>query len=470
MSIEQAKEHLANAKRYLNEPKPFSPDGYDPVQLARFDYRDDFAWTFYRGDIYSAISELQKAIAINPNLLDAQSLLANLYVIQNQFTQAIMHYQQAIKIDESNLLLKLNLAVTLDQIGNENEAKATYQSLKDIAQFPFPWLLDFLTDRNKNATALLDTQLEKETDNQSKNLLHKIKQYFQNQTGCTLCGSTDFSEYYQNPKTKYPVVQCVGCGVYFVFPQPDETEINRKYEPSYFAPFLADAEKLFKLWKEWRSTGKMFSPTGKQFSLVLAWLNSLGLKEYATLLGSNRKMLDIGCATCGLMAEMVNCGWTAQGIELTPEIIKFDKKMGFEVFQGPIEQVPYSDASFGLVTMTHVIEHLPNPKRTLQKVSRILMPKGKLFIRTPNCDSFPRLIAGKDWFSDPDHLFFFGTKTLTKLLTDCGFRILGIKNYVGIDMETYSEVWNNLGLNDIIRARFNQYNLGDVALVYAEKR
>jgi SAM-dependent methyltransferase len=211
------------------------------------------------------------------------------------------------------------------------------------------------------------------------------------------------------------------------------------------------------------------SPTGKQFSLVFSWLDSLGLKEYETKLGVPRKMLDLGCATCGLMAEMVNRGWTTSGIELSPEIIEFNRKQGFEVVQGPVEQVKYPDKSFGLVTMTHVIEHLLNPKRTLQEVHRILAPRGKLFIRTPNCDSFPRLISGKEWFSDPDHLTFFGTGTLKKILDDTGFRIIGFKNYVGIDMETYSEVWNKLGLNDIIRARFNQYNLGDVTLVYAEK-
>ncbi len=169
------------------------------------------------------------------------------------------------------------------------------------------------------------------------------------------------------------------------------------------------------------------------------------------------------------MAEFINRDWAASGIELSPEIIAFDRNLGFEVVQGPVEQVQYPDSSLHLITMTHVIEHLLNPKQTLQEVYRILAPKGKLFIRTPNCESIPRLIAGKEWFSDPDHLSFFGTKTLQKILADTGFRIIGIKNYVGIDMETYSEVWNKLGFNDIIRARINQTNLGDVALVYAEK-
>ncbi|MDI6784540.1 MAG: hypothetical protein QME64_10655, partial [bacterium] len=133
-----------------------------------------------------------------------------------------------------------------------------------------------MTNSKQNATELLDTQREKETDIQAKNFLHKLKHYFQNQAGCILCGSTDLNQYYQNPKTKYPVVTCAGCGVYFVSPQPTETELNRKYAQRYFAPFLAEAEKIFKVWKEWETKGKSLSPTGKQFSLVFAWLDSLG--------------------------------------------------------------------------------------------------------------------------------------------------------------------------------------------------
>jgi SAM-dependent methyltransferase len=469
MSTEQAINHLNAAKRLLNEPKSFNVDGYDPIKLAEFDYRDDFAWTFYQGDIDAAITELKKAVESDANLGEAHTLLASLLVVKKEYIQAIDFYQQAIKLDQQNLILQLNYAVTFDRIGKEDEAIAIYLLLKQNQEFPYPWLIDVFYDKNQTAAEILNQQLQQESATHSQNIIHKVKRLFQSESTCIFCGKSNLIPYYLNQKTNYQVVHCLNCGLYFVSPQPTESEISRKYEHTYFTPFLSDAEKLFKLWKEWRTEGKIFSPTGKQFSIVFSWLDSLGLKEHETQLGDTRKMLDLGCATCGLMAEMINRGWTTSGIELSPEIIEFDRKHGFDVVQGPIERVKYANASFGLITMTHVIEHLLNPKRTLQEVYRILAPKGKLFIRTPNCDSFPRLIAGENWFSDPDHLTFFGTGTLKKILDDSGFRIIGFKNYVGVDMETYSAVWNKLGLNDIIRARINQMNLGDVALVYAEK-
>lgn len=469
MSTEQAIQHLNAAKQMLNEPKPFNPDGYDPIKLAQFQSQDDFAWTFYHGDIDAAITELNQSLLHDPFLAEANALLANLYVTQNQFDKAVNYYEEAMALNTQDIISPLNQAVTLEQSGKKEYAKRIYRSIKEDKQFPYPWLIDILLDDKQNAAEILEKQLRREVAPLGSTISNKIKKLFQSGPQCILCGNSNLVPYYQNQKTQWQVVHCADCGFYFVSPQPTASEITRKYEQTYFAPFLADAEKIFKLWKEWQAAGKIFCPTGKQFSLVFGWLDSLGLKDYEAQLGTSRKMLDIGCATCGLMAEFINRGWETSGIELSPEIIEFDRRQGFEVVQGPLEQVQYPDNSFSLVTMTHVIEHLLNPKQTLQEVHRILVPQGKLFIRTPNCESIPRLIAGKEWFSDPDHLSFFGTKTLQKILADTGFRIIGFKNYVGIDMETYSEVWNKLGFNDIIRARINQTNLGDVALVYAEK-
>ncbi|MCX7919853.1 MAG: methyltransferase domain-containing protein [bacterium] len=476
--VNTATDHYQQAIKLIREPIPFEQDidGYIPEKLAQFDYRDGFAWTFYRGNIPAAISELDHAIAVNPNLVEARILLANLLVTQKKFEPAIEHYQQAMRVAPDNLVLHLNYAVTLSQIGKESEAALIYQSLRTNPKCQFAWLVDMLQLDVKNHRELerlvlkiLETKVKLDMPLLRQTFWQKLRAKLYAKVECPLCGASEIVQYYINPKTNRQVFYCVECGLYFVFPQPTETELTKKYTEGYFAPFLANAEKILTVWQEWSATGKVFSPTGKQFSLVFQWLESLGLQEYESQIGCNRKMLDIGCATCGLLAEFINRGWVAEGVEVSPEIIAFNRRMGFKVVQGPLEQLSYSEQSFDFATMTHVIEHLPNPKQTVQEVWRILKPKGKLFIRTPNCDSIPRLIAGKDWFSDQDHLFFFGTRTLTKLLEENGFRILGLKNYVGIDMETYSEVWNELGLNDIIRARINQVNLGDVALVYAEK-
>ena len=473
-----AANHYQQAIKLFTEPISFEQDidGYDPEKLSRFDYRDGYVWTFYRGDILSAISELEQAVVLEPDMLEVRILLANLLVTKKKYEQAIEHYQHAIRLAPDNLYLKLNYAVTLAQLGNESEPNQLYQMLKVEPHFQLSWLIDFLqlgkkldSEIQQSALSLLEKQLDFDKLVHQRTIWRKLRMLFKLQIECHLCGKTKVIQYYLNSKTRWQVMYCGHCGVYFVFPQPTLSELNQKYVPGYFVPFLSDAEKILKTWKEWETTGRTFSSTGKQFSLVFQWLDSLGFDAYESQFSRNRKMLDIGCATCGLMAEFINRRWDAEGIEVSPEIIAFDKRMGFDVVQGPVEQVKYPGAEFNLITMTHVIEHLPNPKRTLQEIYRILAPNGKLFIRTPNCESIPRLIAGEEWFSDPAHVFFFGTKTLMKLITDCGFRILGIKNYVGIDMETYSETWNKLGLNDIIRARINQSNLGDVALFYAEK-
>ena len=48
------------------------------------------------------------------------------------------------------------------------------------------------------------------------------------------------------------------------------------------------------------------------------------------------------------------------------------------------EKLPYSDASFHLVTCTEVLEHLEHYRETLREVFRVLRMDGTLVLTTPN--------------------------------------------------------------------------------------
>jgi SAM-dependent methyltransferase len=87
--------------------------------------------------------------------------------------------------------------------------------------------------------------------------------------------------------------------------------------------------------------------------------------------------------------------------------------------------------------MNHVIEHLPNPKETLQEIKRILRKDGLLLITTPNFDSINAKIFKENWFplEIPRHLYLFTPVTLKKLLNSVGgFRL----NKIKYDVSTYS--------------------------------
>jgi SAM-dependent methyltransferase len=94
-----------------------------------------------------------------------------------------------------------------------------------------------------------------------------------------------------------------------------------------------------------------------------------------------------------------------------------------------LETQRYEPASFDVVTMWDVLEHLPNPIETLRKVYALLKPNGKLIVATPNIDSVPARILKENWFplEIPRHLVLYSPQTVSSLLAKTGFTVDQIK-------------------------------------------
>ena len=73
---------------------------------------------------------------------------------------------------------------------------------------------------------------------------------------------------------------------------------------------------------------------------------------------------------------------------------------------GSAERLPFADASFGVVIIKHVVEHLPDPELAVSELGRILAPGGILILATPNLDSLLKPLKGEDWigYQDPTHI------------------------------------------------------------------
>lgn len=76
-------------------------------------------------------------------------------------------------------------------------------------------------------------------------------------------------------------------------------------------------------------------------------------------------------------------------------------------------------------TLFHVIEHVPNPRQTLQTLFDALPPGGCILLETPTMDS-PILRAKQyqDALIYPEHLFYFNDTNLPRLLDEVGFRVV----------------------------------------------
>jgi SAM-dependent methyltransferase len=100
-------------------------------------------------------------------------------------------------------------------------------------------------------------------------------------------------------------------------------------------------------------------------------------------LPAGARVLDAGCGSGRTLEELRRFG-EVSGIELSPDAAEVARGRGdFDVRIGRLEELPFEDASFDLITCLDVIEHTPNDRLTLAELRRVSKPGGWLVVTVP---------------------------------------------------------------------------------------
>lgn len=98
---------------------------------------------------------------------------------------------------------------------------------------------------------------------------------------------------------------------------------------------------------------------------------------------SGAQILDAGCGSGRTLQELVDYG-SVSGLELNPEAAQVARDRGLgEVQIGRLEQMPWEDDSFDLITCLDVLEHLPDDRVALIELKRVSKPGGWLLATVP---------------------------------------------------------------------------------------
>src|SRR5205807_1519424 len=86
---------------------------------------------------------------------------------------------------------------------------------------------------------------------------------------------------------------------------------------------------------------------------------------------------------------------------------------------------------WNMVTMFHVLEHVPDPDAAISKAASVLVPKGRLIIQVPNADCMQYGILGRFWIGldVPRHLYVYRRLDLEQLLERNGFTVIRRKHF-----------------------------------------
>lgn len=231
---------------------------------------------------------------------------------------------------------------------------------------------------------------------------------------CEVCDSQPSSHALLFWKYGTPVVRCSVCSLVFASPRWTSEHLFKRYrDPEYWTHY---AETI-------RATA--FDPVANQ----ARWDPSLEL--FAAERGEGR-LLDVGCATGEFLAAAKARGWQAHGVEASEIAAAHAREShGVDVHTGTLEDVRFPDASFDVVTMWDVIEHLQHPRAVVERVARLLRPGGLLGLTTPNIGSLRYYVQGRRWWvvGPNEHIFYFSPATVDRLLRRCGFDVTHIDTF-----------------------------------------
>jgi 2-polyprenyl-3-methyl-5-hydroxy-6-metoxy-1,4-benzoquinol methylase len=203
-------------------------------------------------------------------------------------------------------------------------------------------------------------------------------------------------------KDGYKHVRCNSCGLIYVNPRLRHSKEN-------LDSFYASDED---------SDGLIESLLHRAYSVKRQKIFCAELKKMERYRQSNR-ILDIGCSFGGFLNAAKNLGWETKGIEAVYGVGRYGKELyNLDIFFGTLEKAGFEPASFDVIRLNNIIEHIPLPSEFLANVNKLLRKGGLLSISTPNYDSYSVSICGKEWiyFDGQHHIVLFTPTTLRKIL------------------------------------------------------
>ena len=145
------------------------------------------------------------------------------------------------------------------------------------------------------------------------------------------------------------------------------------------------------------------------------------LKNKLSLINSLKKndksILDIGAGTGDFLSFIQSEFRSVTGIEPNQKARELAQEKGIFLEQ---DLKDVKGKLFDVITMWHVLEHVPNLEETIRDVEALLKPNGILIIAVPNFYSFDAAYYKNFWaaFDVPRHLWHFSKASMNKLFSD----------------------------------------------------
>jgi SAM-dependent methyltransferase len=252
---------------------------------------------------------------------------------------------------------------------------------------------------------------------------------------CVACGAATSSRG-ARALGSHSVATCAHCGLAWLLDPPAGDELAALYSTGFYEPGPARLASLVE-------AGHIFNNTIRMRELR-------GLKV--------GRLLDIGSGRGRFLGAAKAAGWDVVGIEFEPGMAEASsRRFGVEVVVGDAVGADVR-GPFDVITMWHVLEHLPDPRAAVDRAAGLLRPDGTLIVSVPNNDSLQARLGGDDWLhlDIPRHIYHFNPRSLTRLVERAGLHVDRIGHFYP-EMEILGVIQttlNRLGVEPDLLYRF----------------
>lgn len=141
---------------------------------------------------------------------------------------------------------------------------------------------------------------------------------------------------------------------------------------------------------------------------------------------SDKTLLDIGAGTGSFLESANYNGWETYGIEPNKKARDLAINKGLELKEN-IDLLEKQD--FQVITLWHVLEHLPNLNLQINKIASLLNEDGTLILAVPNFQSYDAKYYKEYWaaYDVPRHLSHFSQLSIRKLFAQNGMKVVKIR-------------------------------------------
>lgn len=202
------------------------------------------------------------------------------------------------------------------------------------------------------------------------------------------------------------------------------------HNPEYDLLITFPKPSLEKLPSYYESEDYISHTDGKRslFERMYHLIKNIALKNKVKLINAKSprgKLLDIGAGTGDFLVVAKNDGWDTTGIEPS------EKAKAIAINKGVTFANNLSDLkenSFDVITMWHVLEHVPNLEEYILELKRLLKPTGTILIAVPNFKSFDAEYYGRFWaaYDVPRHIWHFSKTSINKLFGEKQMKLIEV--------------------------------------------